>query len=170
MTRTIVKARKSTDKPGKHNKVSDKTNQNLTKVKEKTASTDNTAKNQVAVRNEKYGNLDPSKSFKKGQSGNPAGRPKGSRSKFAEAFVNDFLTDWENEGANVIERVRRIDPSTYLRVAASILPKELDINDDRQIDAFLSKFNPEQIKSALLGIRTIEAEAVLIESGHKKRT
>lgn len=65
--------------------------------------------------------------FKPGQSGNPKGRPKGSRNKFAEKFLADFMTDWESGGVGCIEKVRTEDPSTYLRVAASILPKETEV-------------------------------------------
>jgi hypothetical protein len=38
-----------------------------------------------------------------------------------EAFLHDLHTDWEKHGRSVIERVRRDDPSTILRVIASIV-------------------------------------------------
>jgi hypothetical protein len=53
------------------------------------------------------------------------GRPPGVRNRFSGAFLRDFLADWEANGATAIKVVRQRDPSTYLRVAASILPKEL---------------------------------------------
>ena len=62
-----------------------------------------------------------------GQSGNPAGRPRGSRNRLGEAFVDDLCADWKENGPQVIVAVRKADPSTYLRVVASILPKELSV-------------------------------------------
>jgi hypothetical protein len=63
--------------------------------------------------------------WKPGQSGNPAGRPMGSRNKFTEDVIQAFAVDWAAGGPEVIARVRQQDPSTYLRVIASILPKDL---------------------------------------------
>ena len=82
----------------------------------------------------------PGKPFKPGQSGNPKGRPKGSRHRLSEAFVAALCEDFETHGAKVIRHVREKDPSTYVRVAASLLPKEFKIEQtsdltDEQLDA-----------------------------------
>ena len=53
------------------------------------------------------------------------GRPAGVRNRFSHAFLTDFLADWERHGAAAIKTVRVRDPGTYLRVGASILPKEM---------------------------------------------
>jgi len=71
--------------------------------------------------------LDPEKHFKPGQVANPLGRPKGARSKLGEAFLEDMLSDWEEHGKVVIEAVRADKPDQYLKVVASILPKELNV-------------------------------------------
>lgn len=66
----------------------------------------------------------PEHLFKPGQSGNPKGRPKGSRNKLGEKFVSDLQADWEEHGVAAIKAVRSEKPDAYLKVIASILPKE----------------------------------------------
>ena len=64
--------------------------------------------------------------FVTGNSG--GGRPKGSRNKLAEAFITDMQADWEENGAAVIAAVRSERPDVYLKVVASILPRDLNVN------------------------------------------
>jgi len=65
--------------------------------------------------------------WKPGQSGNPAGRPKGARSKFSEALVLAFARDFAKHGKAVIEAVRMDRPSDYLKIAASFVPRQMEI-------------------------------------------
>jgi hypothetical protein len=66
--------------------------------------------------------------WKPGESGNPAGRPLGSRNKLSESVIHDIAADWAVGGAETIARVRMTDPATYFRVVASILPKDVLVN------------------------------------------
>lgn len=63
--------------------------------------------------------------WKPGQSGNPAGRPKGARSKLGEAFVDALLADWQKNGVQAVIDMREERPGDYVKVIASLLPKEL---------------------------------------------
>jgi hypothetical protein len=65
--------------------------------------------------------------FVAGNSGN-GGRKPGSRAKLGEAFVADLCADWEKHGIETIARVREQRPHEYLKVVASILPKDLNTN------------------------------------------
>jgi hypothetical protein len=71
--------------------------------------------------------------FKPGKSGNPAGRPKGARSKLGEEFINAMLADFTKNGKLAIETVRDEKPDQYLKVIASILPKEITGEDGAAI-------------------------------------
>lgn len=70
--------------------------------------------------------------WKPGQSGNPTGRPKGARNKLGEAFLEAMLADFTQHGVAAIEVVRAEKPDQYLKVIASILPKEMNLNVTEQ--------------------------------------
>ena len=65
--------------------------------------------------------------WKKGVSGNPAGRPKGARHKLTESFWTDFHKAWQTHGKAALASVAEDDPSTFVRVAATLMPKEAEI-------------------------------------------
>lgn len=68
------------------------------------------------------------------------GRIKGSRNKIAESFLSALHADFEEHGPAVIEKVREERPQDYLKVVASILPKELNIRvEDELSDAELDQ-------------------------------
>lgn len=71
----------------------------------------------------------PGRPFQRGQSGNPAGRPKGSRNRLAEDMLSKLADDFEKHGTEAIERVRESDPGAYLRTIASLLPKQVGVED-----------------------------------------
>lgn len=68
--------------------------------------------------------------FKPGQSGNPAGRPRGARQKLAENFLKELADDFEKHGASAIVEVRETKPDQYLKVIASILPREIEVGEN----------------------------------------
>lgn len=76
---------------------------------------------------------------KRFEPGNP-GRPKGSRNKLGEAFIEALHDDFTTNGVEAIIRMREGDPGGYVRVIASLLPKEFKIETtsdltDEQLDA-----------------------------------
>lgn len=85
--------------------------------------------------------------------GNP-GRPKGARSKLGEEFLQDMLADWAENGKAVIETVRAEKPEQYLKVVASILPKEMNL----RVNDF-DDLTDEQLARQLASIATQLANA-----------
>ncbi|WP_246801521.1 DUF5681 domain-containing protein [Bradyrhizobium genosp. L] len=90
--------------------------------------------------------------FKPGQSGNPLGRPKGSRNKLGEAFIEAMHEDFQTHGKTVIETVRSEKPDQYLKVIASILPKELHVKD-----ATLDDMSDNELVELLAAVRSLTA-------------
>lgn len=82
--------------------------------------------------------------FKKGQSGNPGGRPTGTRLALQGSFLKKLQDDFDKFGALAIRQCRKEDPTGYVRVVASLMPKELEIKrpleelDDAQLTAAIA--------------------------------
>lgn len=100
----------------------------------------------------------PAHLFVKGQSGNPAGRQRGSRNKFAEEFFKDFHEDWKKHGVKALQDCRKEDPAVYCRIAASLIPKELNIKEgDSILDSLLEQFDDDQLDQFLVALAGISA-------------
>jgi len=103
-----------------------------------------------------------------GQVLNPKGRPKGSRNKLGESFLTDLQADWEQNGIAVIATVRQERPHEYLKVVASILPKELNVRvdpldemDDDELTAILAAAR------AAIRVHQESGERISLEEGEK---
>ena len=90
--------------------------------------------------------------FKPGESGNPAGRPKGSRNKLTEDFVKTLADDFEEHGEQAIRDVREGHPQVYVRVVADLVPKNVKMEHDAS-DTF------KNIWKAMNGIQVEDDEA-----------
>jgi hypothetical protein len=95
--------------------------------------------------------------FKKGQSGNPGGRPKGLRDSVQRNFLKALDDDFKAHGKQAIVDCREKKPDVYVKVIASLLPKEIDIkrpleelSDDAIADAIAT------LQSAILAHRVTE--------------
>jgi hypothetical protein len=89
--------------------------------------------------------------WKPGVSPNPAGRPKGARSKLSELAAAALHADFAEHGAETIARVRERKPEVYLASVIALLPKRIEKTESPFVD--LTDDELEQLEALLAGIR-----------------
>jgi hypothetical protein len=77
-------------------------------------------------------NPNPSPSTRFGAEKAPEGRAKqkGVRDRMSAAFLTALADDFDQHGVVVVAQVREKDPSTYVRVFAGLMPKELAVTNN----------------------------------------
>ena len=88
--------------------------------------------------------------FLSGNSG--GGRPKGSRNKLGEQFLEALTRDFVEHGRQAIVACREEKPTEYVKVVASLLPKELLVRKDP-----VDEMSDEEIADVLDILRGIVA-------------
>lgn len=114
---------------------------------------------QTPPKQRNFSHLDAFK-WKPGECPNPKGRPRGARSKLGEQFVAALQADFEAHGQEVIEKVRTERPQDYLKVLASILPKELNVNTNA-----LGEMSDDELAGTLITLRDLAATLDLAIAG-----
>src|SRR5262245_14303784 len=96
--------------------------------------------------------------FQPGRSGNPAGGPVGSRHRqqLNGEFIAALLRDFRQGGPKAIERVRRTQPASYLKILALLCPREHKVEQRNLI----KELTDEELEGMIEFIKTsLEAQA-----------
>jgi hypothetical protein len=68
------------------------------------------------------------------------GRPKGSRNRLGEKFIEDACEEWKKSGPAALATMAKTDPGGFVRVIAGILPTKLDVTIEQELFAAATTF------------------------------
>src|SRR5215472_7339202 len=116
----------------------------------------------------------PNNLWQPGQSGNPAGRTRGSRNKLSEELICALLRDFRQHGQKAVARVRQTQPGTYLKVLALLIPREHKVEHsnplknltDEQLEAMIEYIETSLAAQAGGPVKVIEGMIEPIEVRH----
>ena len=74
--------------------------------------------NEIAVRG---------RPFPAGVSGNPNGRPVGSRTAFSAAFMRDLAETWAEHGRETMLHTAKLNPEVFFATCARLIPKDVQL-------------------------------------------
>jgi uncharacterized protein DUF5681 len=121
----------------------------------------------------------PNNLWQPGQSGNPAGRERGSRNRLSEEVICALLRDFRQHGQKAVARVRQTQPAAYLKILALLVPREHKVEhsntlkslSDEQLEAMIEYLEssiaaqaggPAKVIEGTIGPAATEATAPLV--------
>jgi hypothetical protein len=96
-----------------------------------------------------------------GTSGNPAGRPLGSRQKIAETLLQDLAEVWAKRGKSVLERMAIDDPGKLASIAYGLLPRDIFVTVEQRTPAGMDADDWERMLGLARTMREIAPDASL---------
>ena len=98
----------------------------------------------------------PTNLWQPGQSGNPAGRMRGSRNRLSEEVICALLRDFRQHGQEAVARVRRTQPAAYLKILALLVPREHKVEHSNVIKSL----SDQELEAMIEYLKTsLEAQA-----------
>src|SRR5262245_21728760 len=98
----------------------------------------------------------PANLWQPGESGNLAGRVRGSRNKLSEEVICALLRDFRKHGEKAIAKVRREQPGVYLRCLTLLIPREHKVEHSNVIKSL----SDQELEAMIEYLKTsLEAQA-----------
>jgi hypothetical protein len=93
--------------------------------------------------------------FAKGNAANPNGRPRHSRERFTKGFMDDLWNTWQKQGKPCLDKLAKTDPATFVRVCASLIPKEVKL----EASSPLSDLSEAELSALVMAAQRAVAQA-----------
>jgi hypothetical protein len=100
-----------------------------------------------------------------GQSGNPAGKPPGTRTAFSQGFIRDFALVWAEEGLEAVRKVAKKSPEAFVAIAARICPNDVRLTLEQAIPGGMSLEDYSLMREVIAPIREGLPEADQLQPG-----
>jgi len=91
--------------------------------------------------------------WKPGVSGNPAGKPPGTRHAFSQGFIRDFALVWQEEGLEAVRKVARKSPESFVAIAAKVCPNDVRVSIEQSLPGNLSMEDWQTMKEVVAAVR-----------------
>ena len=88
-----------------------------------------------------------------GKSGNPAGKPPGTRTAFSQGFIRDFALVWAEEGLEAVRKVAKKSPEAFVAIAARICPNDVRLTLEQAIPGGMSLEDYSLMREVIAAIR-----------------
>jgi len=85
--------------------------------------------------------------FVMGHNGGP-GRPKGSRNKLAQQFIDDCYASWQVHGVTALDRMAEESPARYCAMMGALIPQHFKVEHEHSL-----QLSPDELRAKLLEIR-----------------
>ena len=89
-----------------------------------------------------------------GQSGNPNGRPVGSRTAFSASFLKDLAEVWRDHGRETMVKTATDQPSIFFATCARLIGPEVKLTIEQTLPGNLSSSDWADLRELLSAIQT----------------
>src|SRR5262245_38955685 len=97
--------------------------------------------------------------WKTGVSGNPNGRPVGTRQAFSAGFFRDLAEVWAAEGRGAMLHTTKTQPATFLGIAARLIPQQVQMDLQATLPGNLSPGDWADLRELLSAIQSALPDA-----------
>ena len=92
-----------------------------------------------------------------GQSGNPNGRPVGSRTAFSASFLKDLAEVWRDHGRETMIKMARDQPSVFFATCARLIGPEVKLTIEQTLPGNLSMEEWQVMREVIAAVRQATA-------------